>query len=140
MSRTVFCKKYQQTLEGLELPPLPGAKGQEIFSTVSKKAWEEWLNLQTMLINEKQLNTMNMTDRTYLNEQMNILRKANDNLSIKDKIVAISNIDREKVKISLTCLSDAGNHDSLAIEPSAGRSCDGRFGNHCRVSVVLRFG
>ena len=71
MARTVFCKKYQQTLEGLDLPPLPGAKGREIFEAISKKAWDEWLQLQTMLINEKQLNTMNMTDRTYLNEQMN---------------------------------------------------------------------
>ena len=71
MPRTVFCKKYQQELEGLDLPPLPGAKGQDIFETISKKAWEEWLQLQTMLINEKQLNTMNMTDRTYLGEQMN---------------------------------------------------------------------
>ena len=71
MPHTVFCKKYQQELEGLDLPPLPGAKGQEIFETISKKAWEEWLQLQTMLINEKQLNTMNMTDRTYLSEQMN---------------------------------------------------------------------
>ena len=71
MPRTVFCKKYQQELDGLDLPPLPGARGQEIFETVSKKAWEEWLQLQTMLINEKQLNTMNMTDRTYLSEQMN---------------------------------------------------------------------
>jgi Fe-S cluster biosynthesis and repair protein YggX len=71
MPRTVLCKKYQQTLEGLDLPPLPGPKGQEIFLTVSKKAWNEWMQLQTMLINEKQLNTMNMTDRTYLSEQMN---------------------------------------------------------------------
>ena len=71
MPRTVFCKKYQQKLEGLDLPPLPGAKGQEIFENISKKAWEEWLQLQTMLINEKQLNTMNMTHRTYLSEQMN---------------------------------------------------------------------
>ena len=71
MPRTVFCKKYQQTLEGLDFPPLPGAKGQEIFTKISKKAWQEWLQLQTMLINEKQLNTMNMTDRTYLSEQMN---------------------------------------------------------------------
>ena len=70
MSRTVFCKKYQQTLEALDAPPLPGSKGQEIFATISKAAWDEWLQLQTMLINEKQLNTMNMTDRSYLSEQM----------------------------------------------------------------------
>jgi len=70
MSRTVFCKKYQQELEGLAVAPLPGAKGQEIFDTISQKAWHEWMQHQTMLINEKHLNTMDLTDRTYLKEQM----------------------------------------------------------------------
>ena len=42
MSRTVICRKYKEELEGLEAPPLPGAKGQRIFDTVSKKAWLEW--------------------------------------------------------------------------------------------------
>lgn len=69
MSRTVFCKKYQKELDGLPTPPLPGAKGQEIFETVSAKAWQEWMQLQTMLINEKQLSTMDMGSRTYLSEQ-----------------------------------------------------------------------
>ena len=55
MTRTVFCKKYQQELEGLDKPPYPGAKGQDIFENVSKKAWEEWQAHQTMIINEKQL-------------------------------------------------------------------------------------
>ena len=32
-------------------------------------AWDEWLAHQTMLINEKRLNLMDMTARTYLNEQ-----------------------------------------------------------------------
>ncbi|HAN29071.1 MAG TPA: oxidative damage protection protein, partial [Haliea salexigens] len=27
MSRTVFCKRYQQELEGLDAPPYPGPKG-----------------------------------------------------------------------------------------------------------------
>ncbi|OZG71849.1 oxidative damage protection protein [Hahella sp. CCB-MM4] len=70
MARTVFCKKYQQELEGLDLPPMPGAKGKELFDTVSKKAWQEWLNHQTMLINEKRLNLMDPDTRTYLTEQM----------------------------------------------------------------------
>jgi Fe-S cluster biosynthesis and repair protein YggX len=69
MSRTVFCRKYQQELEGLSVPPLPGTKGQELFDTISKKAWEEWLTHQTMLINEKQLNMLDMGARTYLSEQ-----------------------------------------------------------------------
>ena len=51
-------------------PPYPGAKGQEIFETVSQQAWKEWQAQQTMLINEKQLNMMNGDDRKYLQGQM----------------------------------------------------------------------
>ena len=71
MSRTVFCRKYQKELEGLDRPPYPGPKGQEIFENVSKQAWQEWLDQQTMLINEKHLNMMDASARAFLNEQMN---------------------------------------------------------------------
>lgn len=70
MPRTVFCRKYKETLEGLDLPPYPGAKGQDIFDHISKQAWQEWMAHQTMLINEKRLNMMDMGTRVYLNEQM----------------------------------------------------------------------
>lgn len=70
MSRTVLCRKYKEELEGLAFPPMPGAKGQDIYEHVSQKAWKEWLSHQTMLINEKHLNLMDMTDRNYLNDQM----------------------------------------------------------------------
>ncbi|GLS25314.1 oxidative damage protection protein [Marinibactrum halimedae] len=70
MSRTVFCRKFQQELEGLDRPPYPGARGQDLFDNISKKAWQEWMNYQTMLINERQLNMMDLTARTYLTEQM----------------------------------------------------------------------
>lgn len=70
MSRTVFCRKYQRELEGLERPPLPGPKGQDIFENISRQAWQEWLAHQTMLINEKHLNLMDMGTRTYLSDQM----------------------------------------------------------------------
>ncbi len=70
MSRTVFCRKYQRELEGLERPPLPGPKGQDIFDNISRQAWQEWLAHQTMLINEKHLNLMDMGTRTYLSDQM----------------------------------------------------------------------
>tara|TARA_R110002073_G_scaffold108271_3_gene243177 strand:- start:1407 stop:1679 length:273 start_codon:yes stop_codon:yes gene_type:complete len=69
MARMVFCRKHKEELEGLDLPPMPGAKGQDIFENVSKKAWGEWMAHQTMLINEKRLNLMDMTDRAYLDEQ-----------------------------------------------------------------------
>jgi len=70
MSRTVFCRKYQQELEGLEKPPYPGPKGQEIYETVSKRAWEEWQANQTMLINEKQLSLVDPSTRKYLQAEM----------------------------------------------------------------------
>lgn len=70
MSRTVFCKKYQQDLEGLSAAPYPGPKGQVIFETISKKAWEEWQAHQTMLINERQLNMMDPVARKFLQEEM----------------------------------------------------------------------
>lgn len=70
MSNTVFCKKYQKELEALERAPLPGAKGQDILQNVSKQAWQEWQHLQTMIINEKQLNLMQPESRKYVMEQM----------------------------------------------------------------------
>ncbi len=70
MSRTVFCRKYQQELEGLERPPFPGPRGQALFDTVSKKAWQEWQAHQTRLLNEKHLNAFDPKAREYLAEQL----------------------------------------------------------------------
>jgi Fe-S cluster biosynthesis and repair protein YggX len=69
MTRTVFCRKYQREMEGLDAPPMPGAKGQELHDTVSRQAWAEWQALQTMLINEKHLNLRDAEARRYLSEQ-----------------------------------------------------------------------
>jgi Fe-S cluster biosynthesis and repair protein YggX len=55
MTRTVFCAKLGQQAEGLDAPPFPGEQGQRIYDHVSKQAWQEWLKLQTMLINEHRL-------------------------------------------------------------------------------------
>jgi len=70
MSRTVFCKKYQKDLEGLDAPPFPGAKGQDLFENVSKQAWADWQTQQTMLINEKHLSLVDPEARKYLQEEM----------------------------------------------------------------------
>ncbi|MCK9468788.1 MAG: oxidative damage protection protein [Porticoccaceae bacterium] len=69
MARTVFCRKLKQDLPGLDQPPFPGPAGEDIFNNISREAWQQWLNHQTMLINEKRLNMMDLTARTYLNEQ-----------------------------------------------------------------------
>lgn len=69
MTRMVFCKRLKQELPGLDAPPFPGAKGVEVFEHVSVQAWQEWQNMQTMLINEKALNMMDKESRKYLNNQ-----------------------------------------------------------------------
>ena len=63
MSRQVQCRKYKTSLPGLEVPPYPGPKGEDIFNNVSQQAWEEWQAQQTMLINEKHLNIITYPDR-----------------------------------------------------------------------------
>ena len=70
MSRSVFCKKYQKELDGLDAPPFPGPKGQEIFDSISKQAWLDWQTHQTMLINEKHLTLVDPEARKYLQQEM----------------------------------------------------------------------
>lgn len=70
MSRMVHCRKYQRDLPGLDAPPYPGPKGQDVFEHVSKQAWEEWQQHQTMLINEKHLSLMDPNTRKYLQGEM----------------------------------------------------------------------
>lgn len=69
MTRTVFCSRLKQELEGLDRPPFPGPAGQKIFETVSKQAWQDWLKHQTLLINEKRLALTAPETQKYLGEQ-----------------------------------------------------------------------
>jgi Fe-S cluster biosynthesis and repair protein YggX len=70
MARTVNCRKYKAEMEGLDQPPYPGPKGEQIFESVSKQAWQEWQAHQTMLINEKQLNMVDAESRKFLQGEM----------------------------------------------------------------------
>jgi len=70
MSRTVLCRKYKEELEGLDRAPYPGPKGQDIYDNVSKKAWKEWTDHQTMIINEKHLSLMDPDTREFLQSEM----------------------------------------------------------------------
>ena len=78
MTRTVFCKKYKEELEGLISAPFPGEKGEEILNNVSKRAWEDWLEHQKMLINEGQMNLADRESRKWLNEQMDLFLSGED--------------------------------------------------------------
>ena len=69
MVKNVFCTRLKKELPGLDAPPFPGARGQEIFEKVSAEAWAAWQDLQTMLINEKHLNMIDKEARKFLAEQ-----------------------------------------------------------------------
>ena len=70
MTDTVFCKKFKEELPALAVPPMPGKKGQELVSSVSQKAWDEWKSHQTTLINEKRLDMSNPDNLLWLMNQM----------------------------------------------------------------------
>ncbi|WP_298774825.1 oxidative damage protection protein [uncultured Shewanella sp.] len=70
MARTVNCVYLKKEAEGLGFQLYPGELGKRIFDNVSKEAWGLWQAKQTMLINEKKLNMMNVDDRKLLEEQM----------------------------------------------------------------------
>lgn len=69
MTRMIQCVKLGVEAEGLEQPPFPGPKGQEIFDNISRQAWEEWLNRQTMLINEYRLASYDPKARSFLADE-----------------------------------------------------------------------
>ena len=65
----VYCVKYQKDLPALFEAPFPGEAGQRILENISAQAWHEWLEMQTMFINENQLNMMDPTAREFLAER-----------------------------------------------------------------------
>ena len=70
MTRQVFCDYFKKELEGLDRPPYPGEIGQRIYNSVSKQAWQMWIEHQTMLINENKLSMVNPESRQFLQEEM----------------------------------------------------------------------
>jgi Fe-S cluster biosynthesis and repair protein YggX len=65
----IHCKKLAIEAEGLDQPPFPGKKGQQIFETISKQAWQEWMGMQTMLINEHRLASFEPKARAFLESE-----------------------------------------------------------------------
>ena len=55
--------------EGLDSPPFPGPKGQFIYDNVSQQAWQEWMDMQTMIINEQRLASFDPKAKKLLEEE-----------------------------------------------------------------------
>lgn len=70
MARMVKCVKLGREAEGLDFPPWPGELGKRIWENVSKEAWEQWKNHQTMLMNEYRLNSADPKARQMITAEM----------------------------------------------------------------------
>ena len=70
MSRMIQCIKLKKEAEGLDFPPYPGEVGTKIWHSISKEAWQQWIDIQTRLVNENRLNLADARARKYLKEQM----------------------------------------------------------------------
>ncbi len=70
MSRKVQCVRLRKEAEGLKVPPYPGELGKRIYQNVSEAAWREWVQHQTMLINEYRLTPVDPKARKFLEEEM----------------------------------------------------------------------
>ena len=56
--------------DGLETIPYPGEMGEKIFKNISQTVWQQWLDHQTMLINEYRLNPLSDSARTFIEKEM----------------------------------------------------------------------
>ena len=70
MPRTVNCVLLRIPADGLDYQPYPGDLGKRIYEQVSKEAWQQWIRMQTMIINENRLNLADAAHRKYLAEQI----------------------------------------------------------------------
>lgn len=70
MTRMVQCVLLKSEAPGLDKPPYPGPLGQRIYENVSKQAWQQWINHQTMLINEYRLTPIDPKARKFLEGEM----------------------------------------------------------------------
>jgi len=70
MARMVKCVKLGKEAEGLDRLTYPGELGKRIFENVSKEGWQQWMQQQTILINENRLTPFEPKAREFLEQQM----------------------------------------------------------------------
>jgi len=70
MANQVKCIKLGVEAEGLDFAPVPGELGQKLLENVSRQAWQDWLQHQTMLINEYRLSLADPKARQFLMEEL----------------------------------------------------------------------
>ena len=70
MTRKVHCLKLGKEAEGLDYVPYPGELGQRVYDNISAQVWQQWVDHQTMLINEYRLTPVEPKARQFLEDEM----------------------------------------------------------------------
>ena len=70
MAHMVQCVVLNREAEGLEAPPHPGELGQRIYENVSAEGWKQWVERQTMIINENGLSTIDPASLEIIEQHM----------------------------------------------------------------------
>ncbi|MDQ3696405.1 MAG: oxidative damage protection protein [Gemmatimonadota bacterium] len=66
----VACTRCNQTREGFDAAPFPGAVGARVQTEICAVCWGEWTRQQMMLINHYGLNLMDPQARSFLTRNM----------------------------------------------------------------------
>ena len=86
MTRMVNCAVLGAESPGLKRVPYPGELGQRIFDNVSEEGWNQWIERQTMIINENGLSTVDPASLALIEQHMLgfFLKKVTSGSSLRD--------------------------------------------------------
>ncbi len=70
MTRMVNCVVLGFEASALQNVPYPGELGLRIFENVSEEGWKQWIERQTMIINENGLSTVDPTSLALIEQHM----------------------------------------------------------------------
>ncbi len=70
MARMVNCVVTGEESPGLDRVPYPGELGQRIYENVSAEGWTQWIERQTMIINENGISTIDPASLAVLEQHM----------------------------------------------------------------------
>jgi Fe-S cluster biosynthesis and repair protein YggX len=69
---TWACSRCGQANERIKHPPWPGELGQQVKDHICTACWQEWMGVQTKIINEYRLNVLEPEHANVLKEQMQV--------------------------------------------------------------------
>lgn len=68
----VHCVKLKRELPGLKKPPFPNELGQKIYESVSKEAWDQWLQESVRFINTYRVDLSSREGADFMMRQMRV--------------------------------------------------------------------